>query len=103
MAQNVQLEIGREYEIKGYPKEFPETVRGRYLGEREGQVFFAFDKNERRFYVTTPAHFAEVNNGVVSQMSISSFLTSLFNLDDIKNESDKSRLVRILRDLGEKL
>ena len=103
METTNQLSVGKEYEIKGYPQDFPEIVRGVYLGKGERTHYFAFNRDDKRVFVSVDAHFAELNDGIVSTSSLSKFATFLFKLDELKDKNTKSELIKILNGSGEEL
>jgi hypothetical protein len=97
-----ELKLNQVYEVEGYPKPFQDKFVGKYIGNKDNINYFVRVSEDERVYVSTPAHFTEVNDSKVSITPISSFGTCRFTLDQIK-ETDRSGLINILKELGEEL
>jgi len=118
-----KLEKGKEYELELYPTE--KKVKARYLGhskrEYDGKSFiddnvFVFDDGGKRTYAFVDNHWMIEDKGAITYTSVSSasirrttekYLKEEFpNMGTTKealegSKREASRLLKILRDLGE--
>jgi len=111
-----KLEVGKEYLVSLYPIAI--GVRAKYLGHKDKEIpyiatdFFVFEENGEKNYILMEDNWMREIEGRITYTPISSSVVDKITEKDLKEEQDEklmrhidkqtfSKLLKILRDLGE--
>ena len=95
MTQNLELTIGREYDVRLYPKK--EQIKAEYRGEAQGTMVFS----DNNFYIFVDTDHSTIDNKIVTHESVSSIPIYMLGKNNVAYIKKDSQLKKILTSLGE--